>query len=561
MSKSASRNRIEIPAFSLAQRDECIDKLRRETWDVLIVGGGINGAGLARDLALSSSAEKLGLKIALIEKNHFGSGTSSKNSQLVHGGLRYLKYFNLSLVREALKERKTLMRIAPHLVRPQPFLLPFHNLASSLYYSTGLFLYDALAGKSAIKNFQRISGNDLTRIAPALNHRSAHSAAIFYDGVMEAARLALANVRDANTHGATTINYVEANNFLIDGRNRVVGVSARDKLTGRELEIKTKVIVNAAGPWGDLLRSRSSSRDRALRLVRGSHLVFPKLFDDKLALSFFDKEGRIIFAIPWGANGELTLVGTTETLHTENPDEVRISADEQEYLIRAVSAWLPKILHEKPLGNYSSLRPLIGGNSSSLSAASRDARIWVGTDGIVNIAGGKYTTYRVMASAAARLVYRELKIRLQQKEFTATQPLGALSPAVENEKEKNRISREFGLEESQINYLARLYGDQLEEMLLLAQASNGLKKIHRELPLLFGQIAYAVRHEAAVHLSDFTSISTYSRYYRRWTWDDILPMAEFMGKQLGWDALQKNREIDAELRWVRPATESTKTEN
>jgi len=549
MSKSGARDRIAIPSFSLAQRDESFEKLSRESWDVLIIGGGINGAGVARDLALSSSIDKLGLKIALIEKNHFGSGTSSKNSQLVHGGLRYLKYFNLSLVREALRERKNLMRIAPHLVRPQPFLLPFRDVASSLYYSTGLFLYDALAGKSAIKNFQRVSRNELARIAPALNHRT-HSAAIFYDGVMEAARLVLANVQDAATHGATMMNYVEANNFLLDGSNRVVGVSARDKLTGRELEIKTKVMVNAAGPWGDLLRSKSSSRDRALRLVRGSHLVFPKLFDDKLALSFFDNDGRIIFALPWGASGELTLVGTTEALHTENPDEVRISADEQEYLIHAVSRWLPKIVHEKPVRNYSSLRPLIDGNASSLTSASRDAYIWVGTDGMVNIAGGKYTTYRTMAAAAAKLVFRELKIRLQQKELTATHPLGALSPAVENEEEKKRAGREFSLDEIQIEYLARLYGDKLEEMLLLARASDGLGKIHHELPVIFGQIAYAVRHDAAVHLSDFTSISTYLRYYRRWTRREILPIAEFMGGMLGWDAQQIEQETDAEFQSI-----------
>jgi len=561
MSKTGLQNRIEMPTFSLAQRDEYFDKLRHESWDVLIIGGGINGAGVARDLALSSSIEKLDLKIALIEKNHFGSGTSSKNSQLVHGGLRYLKYLNFPLVREALSERKTLMRIAPHLVRPQPFLLPFRHLASSVYYSAGLLLYDALAGKSAIKNFQRVSGNELTHIAPMLNHNSAHSAAIFYDGVMEAARLVLANLQDAIKHGAIAVNYVEADHFLLDGSNRIIGISARDKLSGRELEIKARVTVNATGPWGDLLRSKSSSRDRTLRLVRGSHLIFPKLFDDKLALSFFEKDGRIVFAIPWGADGELTLVGTTEALHTENPDGVEMSADEQEYLIHAVSRWLPKIVHAKPVGNYSSLRPLIDGNSSSLSSASRNARIWIGTDKMINIAGGKYTTYRPMAAAAAKLVFRELKIGLQQKELTATHPLGTLSPALESEREKQRISSEFGLDETQIAYLARLYGDKLEVMLLLARSSDGLKRIHPELPLVFGQIAYAIKHEAAVHLADFTSISTYLRYYRRWTRDDILPMAEFMGALLDWDAQQMDKEIEAELRWVRQAAGSTEVEN
>jgi len=531
------------------QRQDGIQRLQHENWDVLIVGGGINGAGLARDLALRNDVEKLGLKIALIDKAHFGSGTSSKNSQLVHGGLRYLKYLNLSLVREALHERKTLMRIAPHLVRPQPFLLPFRHLVSSMYFATGLFLYDALAGKSAIQPFRRVSHKALTEISPTFHH--AHSAAIFYDCVMEAARLVLANIQDAEKHGATAVNYLSADRFLFDAHGRTIGIAARDTLSDAVLEIKARIVVNAAGPWGDMLRHASSPARPALRLVRGSHLVFPQLFDDHLAMSFFENDGRIVFAIPWGANGELTLVGTTEAMHTESPDRVHMSADESDYLINAVSHWLPDIRDKKPVGSYSSLRPLINGDASSLSSASRDARIWLDENGVVNIAGGKYTTYRAMAVSAAMLVGRQLQIDFRQKELSAAHPLGALAAVAQNTTVLRRVADEFSLDEKQIQYLARLYGDRLEALLSISRATNGLGRIHPALPAILGQISYAILNEQAVHLSDFTIVSTYVRYYRRWTRAEILRMAEFMGAQLGWDAQRVQQETESELLGVR----------
>jgi glycerol-3-phosphate dehydrogenase len=532
--------------LSLARREENLESMSRQEWDVLIIGGGINGAGLARDLSLRSAIEKLGLKIALIEKAHFGSGASSRNSQLVHGGLRYLKYLNFSLVREALRERRTLLRIAPHLVRPQAFLLPFRNRAAALYFSAGLLLYDALAGRNAIQPFRLVERNELIRTAPRLNHHGAGSAAIFYDGVMEAARLVLENVRDAHRLGATVANYTAADQFLMDQRGRIIGVGARDALSNRSLNIKARLVVNAAGPWGDALRVKSSSSPRSLRLVRGSHLIFPQLFDDKLALSFFDRQGRIVFAIPWGTAGELTLVGTTEVLHDADPDRVQISASEREYLMDAVAEWLPHIRNQAPVGSYSSLRPLIAGNSTSLTSASRAARIWIGKEGMLHITGGKYTTYRAMAAAAAELVCRELKIKCRRKDLTAQYPLGARAPVVENEEEQARIAARYDLDQAQIDYLARLYGSRLEELLSMAEAANALHRIHPELPAVYGQLLFAIRREMAARLSDFTSISTYLRYYRRWTREELQRLTQFMGDQLGWDKSKIEQEVEDE---------------
>ncbi len=284
--------------MSLRSREEYLEILRRELWDVLIIGGGINGASLLRDLALRNRIEQLGLKIALIEKTHFGAGTSSKNSQLVHGGLRYLKYFHLSLVREALRERQTLLRIAPHLVRAQPFLLPFQSFGAAIYYSAGLLAYEALAGRNNIKHFRTVRHTSLAQSAPRLAYHRARGAAIFYDGVMEAGRLVIENIWEAHRQGAIAINYAEVDHFLMDRHGKVVGVGARDALSGQPMEIHARLVVNATGPWGDQLRDRACSQGKSLQLVRGSHLVFPQLFDAELALAFFDEGGRIIFAIP-----------------------------------------------------------------------------------------------------------------------------------------------------------------------------------------------------------------------------------------------------------------------
>jgi len=268
-------------------------------------------------------------------------------------------------------------------------------------------------------------------------------------------------------------------------------------------------------------------------------------------LSFFEKDGRIVFAIPWGANGELTLVGTTETMHTESPDRVQMSADEQNYLIDAVSHWLPDIRGIQPVGSYSSLRPLINGEASSLSSASRDARMWVDENGVVNIAGGKYTTYRAMAVSAAKLIGRELRINFRQKELSAAHPLGALATAAQDTTALRRVAAEFSLDEKQIQYLARLYGDRLDALLSISRATHGLGRIHSELPAILGQISYAIINERALHLSDFTTVSTYVRYYRRWTRAEILRMAEFMGARLGWDAQRVQQETESEVLGVR----------
>ncbi len=278
-----------------------VERLKAEVWDVLIVGGGINGAGIARDLMLRDA----NLKVALVEKNHFASGTSGRNSQLIHGGLRYLKYFDFGLVREALHERATLLRIAPELVRPLQFLIPCYGPWDRWFYGAGLTLYDALSGGSSIGHHRALSGAETAKLEPELERAGLDAGLLFYDGRVHSARLVLENIIDAQTRGACVANYLE-----------VRGDQAIDKLSGEQFALRAKRFVDATGSW---------SKAGPLRLVRGSHLVFPRIQKGAEAIAYFDRQGRIVFLIPWGENDDLTLVGTTDVDHAGDADDVRIS--------------------------------------------------------------------------------------------------------------------------------------------------------------------------------------------------------------------------------------------
>lgn len=355
-------------------RAENIARLQSQEWDVLIVGGGINGAGIARDLALRET----GMSVALVEKNHFASGTSGRNSQLIHGGLRYLKYFDFKLVKEALHERATLLRIAPELVRPLQFLIPCYGVFDRWFYGAGLTLYDALAGSRSLGSHRALNAHDTQELEPGLAGAGLQAGLLFMDAAVNSARLVLENVLDAEVRGVCIANYV-----AFDSTNS----HARDTLTGDQFPIRAKKIVDATGAW---------SQGAPLRLVRGSHLIFPRIQQGSEAIAYFDEQGRIIFLIPWGEREDLTLVGTTDVDHDGDPDQVHISPEEIAYLRGIVHRLFPDY-HGEPVSSYSSLRPLIAESGKSATSTSREHRIWETPDGVLHISGGKYTTYRSMS--------------------------------------------------------------------------------------------------------------------------------------------------------------------
>ena len=375
--------------------------LTGEVLDTLIIGGGINGAGTLRDLALRAETSGGRLRLGLIEQGHFASGTSGRNSQLIHGGLRYLKYFEFSLVRESLRERSTLLRIAPHLVEPLPFLMPMYGWKSRLLYGTGLTLYDLLSGTHGIRKHHVFSRSEVAAMEPALNTEGLTAGAVFFDCRVHSARLVLANILDAMDHGAVAVNYLKVEQM--DRGGDLWNISARDTITDETHRVQARKIVDATGPWGGGVPGGA-----ALRLVRGSHIIIPRVNASDNAVAYFDRAGRIVFLIPWGSRRQLTLVGTTDVDHSLGPDDVHITSDEVAYLLGIVSEVFPQVAKPEVIASYSSLRPLVPHGPQSATSASRGHRIWNSDDGVLHIAGGKYTTYRAMSDEAAELVCREI---------------------------------------------------------------------------------------------------------------------------------------------------------
>ncbi len=496
------------PAFTPDTRPQNIERLRSETFDVLILGGGINGAGIARDLAMR------GAKVALVEQHHFASGTSGKNSQLIHGGLRYLKQLQFHLVRESLHERATLLRLAPHLVTPQPFLMPMYGWPARLFYGTGLTLYDLLAGRGNVGRHHVISAADVANIEPGLALRGLTHGAIFYDCQVNSARFVIENIWDAARHGATVVNYARA-------KREGGAASVTDTLTGESFPVHATHLIDATGAW-----------EAGLRLVRGSHIVIPRVNASENAVAYFEDSGRIIFVIPWGSTRQLSLVGTTDVDHTAGPDSVHISAQETEYLLRIVRRLFPAAAAE-PISTFSSLRPLVPA-AGSATKASREHRIWKDDAGIVHVAGGKYTTYRVMSAEAADLV-------LSATSNTATIPLGGNTSETINEMltGARAMAATYALSRDEATLAISNYGVQAPNLLAMLPSTPppGLTRLES------AQIAFAANHEMAQSLADLMFVSTYSGYERKWTRANLLPFAAEMARHLGWGEERTEREI------------------
>jgi glycerol-3-phosphate dehydrogenase len=433
-----------------------IERLRSEEWDVLVVGGGINGAGIARDLMLRDA----GLKVALVEKNHFASGTSGRNSQLIHGGLRYLKYFDFALVKDALHERATLLRIARGLVQPLQFLIPCYDPLDRWFYGAGLTLYDVLAGSDALGRHLTLSSEAVAELEPELTPEGLRAGLLFFDAKVHSARLVLENIVDAEIHGACVVNYAE---FKNGGKSSTV----HDTLDAdSSFPIRARKIVDATGAW---------SSGEQLRLVRGSHLIYPRIQHGHEAIAWFDEDGRIVFMIPWGENNDLTLVGTTDVDHTDGPDNVHISQSEKEYLKAIVHRLFPAYRGE-PITSYSSLRPLVAENGRSATATSREHRIWETPDGVLHISGGKYTTYREMAEELVDTLLRDIAPGRDYPCRTATTALDVITlPKETTPTVWIAVGREYARKLQDILYVSTYWG---HERRLTAE---WLKPIAREM--------------------------------------------------------------------------------
>ena len=399
--------------FSGLDRGQTLETLGHDVFDLLIIGGGITGAGIALDAA------QRGLKVALIEQKDFAWGTSSRSTKLIHGGLRYLKQLELSLVHEVGRERATVYRNARHLVRPEKMLLPIieNGSLSKNLSSLGLWVYDRLAGVEAQERRIMLSKEATLKAEPLLRAGGLKGGGLYYEYRTDDARLTIEILKTALGFGAVCLNYTQAQSFLYDAQNQVQGVTALDVLGKQSFEIKAKTLVNAAGPWVDTLRKieQDGVKGKRLQLTKGVHLVLPFF---KLPLSqsvYFDvagDAGRMCFAIP---RQGITYVGTTDTLYDQAIESPEAKQEDVSYILAACNAMFPsaKLSPEDVISTWAGLRPLIHQEGRSASELSRKDEIFETTSGMLSIAGGKLTGYRKMAERIVNRVCKKLGLSLK----------------------------------------------------------------------------------------------------------------------------------------------------
>jgi glycerol-3-phosphate dehydrogenase len=391
----------------MTPRETLLDRLESRRFDVLIIGGGIVGAGIARDAAMR------GLTVALIEQGDFASGASSRTSKLIHGGLRYLEHGRLRLVFESLRERKALLAIAPAYVHPMSLLLPVYqgDARSAWKVHLGLWLYDLLAWGRTIRSHRMVSARRALALEPGLCLEGLRAAGLYADAQMDDARLCLSNILQAVSFGAVCCNYVQLR-ALSKANQRICGGVGEDVLTGRAIEIQAQVVVNATGPWADRVRALSDAgAPQRMAPTKGSHLVLPRIAQEALFVQG-RADGRMLFLLPWG---EYSLVGTTEAAVDDPLDVLAASADEVGYLLEEVNRVLPgsHVDEEDVVATYAGARPLLAFSGAS-TKASREHRIEVDRWGLVSVMGGKFTTYRRMAQQAVDFLIERARWKMDR---------------------------------------------------------------------------------------------------------------------------------------------------
>ncbi|MFF0433178.1 glycerol-3-phosphate dehydrogenase/oxidase [Streptomyces sp. NPDC004327] len=526
-----------------AERTEALAAMAERELDVLVVGGGVVGAGTALD------AVTRGLSTGLVEARDWASGTSSRSSKLIHGGLRYLEMLDFALVREALKERGLLLeRLAPHLVRPVPFLYPLqHKGWERLYAGSGVALYDAMSVSSGhgrgLPVHRHLSRRGALRVAPCLRKDALVGALQYYDAQMDDARFVTTLVRTAAFYGARAASRARVTGFLREGE-RVVGARVQDVETGGEYEIRARQIVNATGVWTDDTQALIGERGQFhVRASKGIHLVVPKDRIHSTTGLILRTEKSVLFVIPWGRHW---IVGTTDTGWDLDKAHPAASSADIDYLLEHVNGVLATPLTRDDVqGVYAGLRPLLAGESDATSKLSREHTVAHPVPGLVVVAGGKYTTYRVMAKDAVDEAVHGLDKRVAACVTEDTPLLGAEGyKALWNA--RAGIAARAGLHVARVEHLLGRYGSLTEEILDLVAAEPALAApLPAAEDYLKAEIVYAASHEGARHLDDVLtrrtriSIETFDRGTL-----SARMCAELMAPVLGWDSGQIDKEVE-----------------
>jgi glycerol-3-phosphate dehydrogenase len=476
------------------QRD--LDALTAETFDVLVLGGGITGAGVALDAA------SRGWRVALIDQGDFASGTSSVSSKLIHGGLRYLEQAQFGLVYEALHERALLLRNAPHVVQPLRFVLPFYRGARvpGWKWRLGLTMYDVLAGSANLARSRPLTGRAVLREMPGLSGDELLGGAAYFDAQMDDARLCLEVIKTAVRHGAVAANYVRAVSFEKTG-GVITGVRALDQVGGRELTIRARQTVNATGPWVDAVcRMAGDTAGPRLEATKGVHVVLAGRGLTSALLLLHPRDGRVFFVIPWMGK---TLVGTTDTVAKTDPDACQPVPEDIDYLLEGYRRYFPHSADPPVLGSFAGLRPLLKASRERPSERSREFRVFRSAGDLLSVAGGKYTTYRHMAE----IITDRLGRRLNKRERCRTKRLRLASTPREpwpafRDRAVAELMQNLALERTSAWRLAHRYGADIKDVARYLGNAAARQPIIRGEPELRGELDYQRDFEMAIYLDD-----------------------------------------------------------
>ncbi len=467
-----------------------ITRFSQKTYDLLIVGGGINGAAMAHLAALK------GKKVALVEKQDFASGTSSKSTKLVHGGLRYLENFEFAMVAQALKERYLQLKESPHLVKSLGFIIPIYQSGSRSLWKVrlGVFLYDWLCGKYSIGSSRPLTIKEVQHFLPGINSDGLKGGVIYYDAQMDDARLCLDNVSRASELGADVANYVEVKAVDIN-EQKIFQVRVVDHLTGKEFNVNAKKIVFTAGPWTDLLRRREdASCVQKTRTTKGVHLILAEQISRHAMFLSSQKDSRMFFVIPYRGQ---TLVGTTDTDYSGNPDDVQVEEQDIEYLFNEVCMAFPSsnIVRKNIVGSFAGLRPLIFNKDSSPSKISREHMFLESSSGVYYLIGGKYTTYRKIANDCLNQIFNNDFGEITEDFHLYASQLNNMQIA--------ELSQEYEVEKSIVKQLENTYGDRIRAVLELVRGNKVLgERVCSSCNVIKAQLEFAVGNEMAQKRED-----------------------------------------------------------